>query len=359
MIVLLPFAFLAGIVTILSPCILPVLPIVLSGSVGGRSRPYGVITGFVVSFSLFTLVLSSLVQILGIPPNALRVAAVVTILAFGLVMLVPKFRDVFELAISKIANKRGGGQRGCQRDSEQTQSKGFFGGLIVGFSLGLVWTPCVGPIIASVISLAITQSIDGGAVLIILTYSIGTSIPMLAIILGGKSLLKRIPVLSRNPAAVQRVFGVLMILMAVAIGFEWDRKFQAGILRVFPNYGAGLTAFENIDSIQKVLDTRSGSGSETTIDASMQVLTDLTLHENNLGEYGLAPEIVTDGQWFNLEGLGIDVTEDQRISMEDLRGKVVLLDFWTYSCINCVRTLPYLRSWYDKYHQEGFILLAG
>ena len=355
MIVLLPFAFLAGIVTILSPCILPVLPIVLSGSVGGRSRPYGVITGFVVSFSLFTLVLSSLVQILGIPPNALRVAAVVTILAFGLVMLVPKFRDVFELAISKIANRRGGGLR----DSEQTQSKGFFGGLIVGFSLGLVWTPCVGPIIASVISLAITQSIDGGAVLIILTYSIGTSIPMLAIILGGKSLLKRIPVLSRNPAAVQRVFGVLMILMAVAIGFEWDRKFQAWILRVFPNYGAGLTAFENIDSIQKVLDTRSGSGSETTIDASMQVLTDLTLHENNLGEYGLAPEIVTDGQWFNLEGLGIDVTEDQRISMEDLRGKVVLLDFWTYSCINCVRTLPYLRSWYDKYHQEGFILLAG
>ena len=158
MLVVLPFAFLSGIVTILSPCILPVLPVVLSGSVGGRSRPFGVITGFVVSFSVFTLILSSLVQALGIPPDTLRVAAVVLIVLFGLVLLVPRLRLGFEMIASRLAGAGGG----------RTGSRGFSGGLLTGFSLGLVWTPCVGPIMASVISLAVTQSVDGGSVFIII-----------------------------------------------------------------------------------------------------------------------------------------------------------------------------------------------
>ncbi len=348
MIILLPFAFLSGIVTILSPCILPVLPVVLSGSMGGKSRPFGVITGFVVSFSVFTLILSSLVQALGISPDVLRVAAVVLILFFGLVMLVPRLRHGFEKVASRIA--RGG--------RSQTQSKGFTGGLLIGLSLGLVWTPCVGPIMASVISLAITQSIDRGAVFIILAYSLGTSIPMLAIMLGGRTLMKRVPVLSRNPAKIQQVFGVLMILVGVSIGFGWDRRFQSAVLRIFPNYGSGLTAFENTEPVRDALDARSES--ETggmMMTGSAQVMFDVPPKNGVLGDYGPAPEIVTSGEWFNIDALGI-AAEDGVITMKDLRGKVVLVDFWTYSCVNCVRTVPHLRSWYDTYRDDGFVIIG-
>ena len=346
MLVLLPFAFLSGVVTILSPCILPVLPIVLSGSVGGRSRPFGVIAGFVLSFSVFTLVLSTIVRALAIPPDALRVAAVVLILLFGLVMLVPRLRLGFEMIASRMA----GGGRG------RTQSKGFSGGLVTGFSLGLVWTPCVGPIMASVISLAITQSVDGGSVFIILAYSLGTAIPMLAIMLGGRTLIKRVPVLSRNTAGIQKVFGVLMILVAVSIGLGWDRRFQSAVLSLFPNYGSGLTAFENAEPVRQALDARSKTGAAMTAGSS-PALFDEAPENGKPGDYGPAPEIVTAGEWFNIDALGT-AAADGNVTMEELKGKVVLLDFWTYSCINCVRTIPYLRSWYEAYRDDGFVIIG-
>ena len=353
MIVLLPFAFLSGIVTILSPCILPVLPIVLSGSVGGKGRPFGVIAGFIVSFSVFTLVLTSLVQASGLAPDALRVAAVVLIFFFGLVMLVPRLRHGFEMIASRIAR---GGQG-------QTQTKGFAGGLLVGSSLGLIWTPCVGPIMASVISLAINQSVDGGAVFIILAYSLGTSIPMLTIMLGGRTMMKRVPVLSRNPDRIQQVFGVLMILVAVTIGLGWDRRFQSAVLRIFPNYGSGLTAFENAEPVRDALDARSDSKTGGMVmSGSPQVVFDVPPKNvppkgGGLGDYGPAPEIVTDGEWFNIDALG-SAAGDGVINMNDLRGKVVLVDFWTYSCVNCVRTIPHLRSWYDTYRDDGFVIIG-
>ncbi|HVO39373.1 MAG TPA: cytochrome c biogenesis protein CcdA, partial [Spirochaetia bacterium] len=173
MTVLLAFAFISGVITILSPCILPVLPIVLSGSVGGgKARPFGVLAGFVASFTVFTLALSAIVHALGIPADALRWVAVVLIVLFGIVMLVPRLRDGFELLASRIASRgtrqgaipapgagavAAGGAAGA--GAVAARRAGFGSGLVVGLSLGLVWTPCVGPIMASVISLAITQHV--------------------------------------------------------------------------------------------------------------------------------------------------------------------------------------------------------
>ncbi len=239
MIVLLGFAFLSGVITILSPCILPVLPIVLSGGVGGgKARPFGVLAGFVVSFTAFTLTLSAIVQALGIPVDALRIVAVVLIVLFGVVMLVPWLSVRFELLTSRIARKSGGGV-GAPGTPKRT---GFWSGVVVGLSLGLIWTPCVGPIMASVISLALTQHVDGGSVSITLAYTLGTSIPMLGVMLGGRALLNRVPALTRNSGNIQKGFGVLMIVMGVAIGMGWDRQFQSFILRTLPGYGTGLTA---------------------------------------------------------------------------------------------------------------------
>lgn len=245
MLVLAFFALLSGIITILSPCILPVLPIVLSGSIGGKSKPLGIITGFIISFSIFTLTLSVIVQTFNLSPQSLRLFAVIVITVFGLILFIPKLQLFFELFISRVIKKQ-----------PKNQKSGFFGGVVVGTSLGLIWTPCVGPIMASVITLAISQNVDGGAVIIVLAYSLGTSIPMLGIMLGGRSLLNRFPKLVQHTGNIQRIFGVVMIVTGLSIGVGLDRKFQSFILNTFPNYGTSITAIENSEIIERELEKR-------------------------------------------------------------------------------------------------------
>ncbi|MDA8425436.1 MAG: cytochrome c biogenesis protein DipZ [Treponema sp.] len=351
MAVLLVFAFVSGVITILSPCILPVLPIVLSGSVGGgKARPLGIISGFVVSFTVFTLTLSALVQALNIPPDALRYVAVVLIGLFGLVMVIPPLGRAFEAAASRLA---GLGSRGGMKASART---GFGPGLLIGLSLGLIWTPCVGPIMASVISLALTQRVDGGSVLITLAYTLGTSIPMFAVMMGGRALLAKVPALVKRSASIQRGFGVLMLLVAAAVGFGWDRRFQAAVLAAFPNYGSGLTAIETTAPVRTALQARSsrrvgglGSAAGAAMAASGVFAGASQSSEGGvLADLGVAPRLVADGQWFNSPPL----------TMAALRGKVVLVDFWTYSCVNCVRTIPYLKAWYKAYAQDGFVIIG-
>ena len=338
MFILLLFAFLSGVVTILSPCILPILPIVLSGSVGGKRRPYGVILGFILSFSIFTLTLSAIVQFLNIPADALRIIAVVLIVLFGVIMLVPQFTLLFEKFASRM-----------NRNTKQSKAtSGFKGGLVVGFSLGLIWTPCVGPIMASVISLAITQAVDGGSVLIILAYSLGTSIPMLAIMVGGRKLISRFSKLSANSRKVQQGFGVLMIVVGLSIGFGLDRRFQTAVLDIFPGYGEGLTFFETIEPVQNAINNRNAPPPAMMMTGEEAISFDIEPKNARLGDYGMAPEIITNGMWFNSEPLTI----------EELKGKVVIVDFWTYSCINCVRTIPHLQSWYEAYKDEGLVIIG-
>jgi cytochrome c biogenesis protein CcdA/thiol-disulfide isomerase/thioredoxin len=358
-IVLLAFAFVSGVITILSPCILPVLPIVLSGSVGGgRARPFGVLAGFVASFTVFTLALSAIVQALGIPVDALRIAAVVLVILFGLVMVVPWLQDRFEVLAARIARRRAG------RGSPATR-QGFWSGLLVGLSLGLIWTPCVGPIMASVISLALTQHVDSGSVLITLAYTLGTSIPMLGVMLGGRALVSRVPALTRHAAGIQKGFGVLMIVMGIAIGVGWDRQFQSFVLRALPGYGTGLTAIEQTAPVKAALKSRTSQSGSPAVTAAAGTFEapDAAPHGGVLGDYGAAPDFVASGPWFNTEGLAAASGQTSSggsmpLTLAALRGKVVVVDFWTYSCVNCVRTIPYLRAWYDAYRDKGLVIVG-
>jgi cytochrome c biogenesis protein CcdA/thiol-disulfide isomerase/thioredoxin len=337
---LLFFAFVSGVVTILSPCILPVLPIVLSGSTGGKKRPLGVVVGFVASFSIFTLALSALIQAFNINPNILRIIAVVIILIFGLILVIPKLQEKFELLASRFLSKR----------KPKANRTGFSGGLLLGTSLGLVWTPCVGPIMASVISLAITQNVDSASVFIILAYSLGTALPMLGIMFGGRKLIAKFPTLSNNSGKIQRIFGIFMIIVGLAIATGLDRQFQTAVLRAFPNWGTGITAFESSDTVIDALDKLEPEV-KTELDWSNAP------SRGKLANFGIAPELVTTGEWFNLDQLDL-VEGTKKITMEDLKGKVVLLDFWTYSCVNCVRTIPYLASWYETYKDDGLVIIG-
>ena len=336
MILLFAFAFLAGIITVLSPCILPILPIVLTSSLGTskkveRSRPYGVVMGFILGFTFFTLFLSTIVRILGIPADSLRLFSVFVIALFGVSLLVPKFQAMTEQLFAKMSAMIPSGQ----------SRTGFTGGLIIGLSIGLLWTPCVGPILASVISLAITGTVTIQAVLITFSYSLGTAIPMFAIIRGGQSALKNVPWLLKNLSNIQKIFGILMILTAVAIFFNFDRTFQTFILNKFPNYGLGLTQIED----NKLVRDQLGQKQNTEVKPEDMGKPMFSL----LNKKGItAPELISGGQWFNSDPL----------TLTQLKGKVVIIDFWTYSCINCQRTLPYLKDWYAKYHDKGLEIIG-
>lgn len=257
MLQLIVFSFLAGLVTILSPCILPILPIVLSGgATGGKKRPFGIIIGFILSFTFFTLALSSLVRTLGISADLLRSISVVIILGFGLSLLVPTFTKITESLFNRLSTIL---------PNQNNQGSGFGGGVLLGLSLGLVWTPCVGPIIASVITLAATSSVNLGATLVTISYSIGTAIPMFAIMYSGRTFSQKYPWILAHTEALQKVFGTVMIIMAIAILFNLDRAFQTYVLTIFPNYGSNLTKFENNDFVQNQLNNLTTPTTHATL----------------------------------------------------------------------------------------------
>lgn len=228
------FAFLAGLVTVLSPCVLPLLPVLLAGATeGGRRRPLGLILGFVGTFTAVTLALSTLVRSLGISPDINRLAAGFVLIVFGLVLVVPALHRGFErLAGSFAARAPAGG------------GNGFGGGLVIGAGLGLAWSPCVGPIMASVITLALNQQVDGAAVAVTLAFSLGTALPMAAVMVGGRGLVRRLGWFQRNAETVQRVMGVLVALVGLGILLGWDRQIQILLLTWFPGWELALTSWE-------------------------------------------------------------------------------------------------------------------
>lgn len=327
MLILILFAFLGGLITILSPCILSILPVVLSGTItGGKRRPLGVVTGFIVSFTFFTLFLSAIVRATGLSADALRLIAVIVIAFFGISLLIPPLQIAIEKLFSRLT----------QWAPKQNTSDGFVSGILVGLSLGLLWTPCVGPILASIITLAATRSVGFSAVIITLAYAAGTAIPLFAITVGGRNLLARHPWLLANTARIQKGFGVLMLLTALAIYNSWDRQFQTYILDTFPGYGAGLTKLEDNQIVRNQLQTLKEGG---------------PMFKSSTSDFGNAPEFVTGGKWFNPPAGGPP-------TMKTLRGKVVLVDFWTYTCINCIRTLPYITTWNEKYKDKGLVIVG-
>lgn len=333
MILLIIFAFFAGIVTILSPCILPILPIVLSGSMSGnKHRPLGIVLGFIASFTFFTLFLSLIVNATGISGQNLRFISIGILFIFGLSLLVPKLQVMMETFFSSLS--------GVQKTQNRT---GFLGGIVIGLSLGLLWTPCVGPILAAVISLALTNSVTIETFVITLAYAIGTALPMLLIMLTGRRLFIKFPTLLDSTSHIQKGFGIIMIILSLGLYFGVDRSFQTWILTVFPSYGAGLTQFEQASFIKSALKNISSPSQNTSVMGKPSF-------DTQKGR--MAPEVISGGQWFNLpEG-------KTSLTMADLKGKVVLIDFWTYSCINCQRTFPYLKDWWTKYKDQGLVIIG-
>ncbi len=309
---LLFFAFLAGIFTVLSPCILPILPAILSaGTAQGRLRPLGIILGLICSFTFFTLTLTAIVHATGLSPNVLRYGAIVLIFLFGLVMIFPKLSNWFAAVTAPVANL---GQKLTK------PSSGFYGGAIFGVALGLLWTPCAGPILAAITTLVATHAINLMTVLMTISYSLGAGVPMFLIAYGGSRIVQSSRFLSQHSEGIRQIFGVLMVGVAVVLTFHWDMLVEQKLSRFIPS-----TVVENNEKVQQLL--QGGK---------------------KLGDLGKAPELVGITGWINSPPL----------TMEELKGKVVLIDFWTYSCINCLRTLPYLEKWDADYKDRGLVIIG-
>jgi len=335
---LLFFAFLSGVITIFAPCIWPLLPLLLSVSAGeGRLRPLGIVSGIVVSFTIFTLFLAYLLSVLPIPPDIFRTIAAVIIILLGLTLLIPAINRMLEGWVSRFSGKFGGAA-GAKR-------KGFGGGFVSGFLLGTLWTPCAGPILAAVATLAATRAVTVEAVFVTLAFAIGVGIPLFIIAQLGQRVFVKSRKLSPYTARIQQVFGVIMILTAMAILTNFDKTIQIKLLDAFPSYSSFLTVFEENEAAQEQLDALVGNDSDMSADNEKSMERGTTSKLDNLGK---APEFAGIEVWLNSEPL----------TMEALRGKVVLIDFWTYSCINCIRTLPYVTKWHEMYKDRGFTVIG-
>lgn len=340
MLILLFFAFLAGIVTVLSPCVLPVLPALLSAGGGkGRLRPIGIVCGLIFSFTFFTLTLTAIVHLTGISPDFLRYIAIALIVIFGLLMIFPALGEKFAEATSGIANL---GQ--AVQEKSKLFGSGFWSGFVLGIALGLVWTPCAGPILATITTLVATSAVTWFTFLITLAYSIGAAIPMFVIIYGSKKIISSSKGLSNYAEWIRKGFGVLMILGALAIAFHYDVKFQQIAIQYIP-----LINVENNSAVKKELERlRDLNSSISNKNFILPTEESLSKKGAALPKIAVVPEIIGITGWVNTDPF----------TLEQLRGKVILIDFWTYSCINCIRTFPYLKDWYAKYKDKGFIIVG-
>lgn len=328
---LLIFAFISGLVTILAPCIWPLLPIILSTSLGGgKAKSLGITLGIMVSFAVFTLSISYLVNLFGFDPNSLRLFAVIILVILGLMMIIPAFGRLIEAWVSRLSGSFG---------ANTTQRSGFWGGLLTGGTLGIIWTPCAGPILAAIATIAATSQVTSGTVLVTIAYVLGVGIPLFFFSYGGQKLIADTRALSPYTERIQQVFGILLLLTAILIYTNYDRVLQAKLLDLFPQYSSALTAFESNPAVKQELDKLKNSNggflSPQNGGSTLPVLGD-------------APEFTGITSWLNSKPL----------TMQDLRGKVVLIDFWTYTCINCIRTLPYITTWYDKYKDDGLVVVG-
>ena len=225
-------ALLAGVVTIAAPCTLPMLPILLGASVGqtGKLRPALIALGFVISFSAVALLLSAINRIFDFDPNVLRSAAAILLLGFGLLMIWPAPFEWLSIRINGIAGSAG----------NAASRQGNIGGFVLGTTLGLVWTPCAGPVLGSILTVVATSKDAAWASTLLVVYAIGAAIPMLAVAYGGQAVTSRVRSIARISPKLQQGFGVVVIAFAVASYFQYDTLIVAWLTAFYPQGQIGL-----------------------------------------------------------------------------------------------------------------------
>ncbi len=346
MLLLYLIGFVGGLVVGISPCILPVLPVILvagattpvarrvaeaSGApspsatatataaavVGSRNRrSYAVIAGIVLSFSLVTLAGSALLSAVGLPQDFLRDAGLVILGAVAVGLLVPALGEMLERPFARFGRH---------------QPTGGSSGFVLGLGLGVLFTPCAGPILSAITTVGATHRVGFTSVILTLVFACGAAVPLLAFALAGERLGVH---LRAHAVLVRQIGGAVLAVMTLVLAFSWADGLQTAL----PGYTSALQrTIEGGSYAKKQLEALEGT--------SAGKLTSCT-PGTTLVRCGQAPAFKGITKWLNTPG-------DKPITLKSLRGKVVLVDFWTYSCINCQRSLPHVEAWYSRYHADG------
>jgi cytochrome c biogenesis protein CcdA/thiol-disulfide isomerase/thioredoxin len=337
--------FLGGLITGISPCVLPVLPVIfLSGAEHTRglrsaARPYLVIAGLVCSFSLATLVGSALLTALHLPQDAIRWTALVVLTLIGLGLIFPPVQHVIERPFARIPLR---------------ETKSGTDGFGLGLTLGALYVPCAGPVLAAIVVAGGTESIGPGTLVLTAAFAVGNALPLLAFAVAGQRVAERVSAFRRRQRAIQVAGGIMMIVLAVGLVFNLPATLQ----RAIPDYTTAMQNRLGANEIQRTLN--AGSTPSPAADSALQLnpdhtgngqLSDCTEGSAQLQQCGPAPAITGITGWLN-------TPDGKPLDAASVRGKVVLIDFWAYSCINCQRAIPHVVDWYNRYRDSGFVAIG-
>lgn len=224
-----PLALLAGLLTIASPCILPVMPILLGTSVDrpSHTRPLCIAAGFIVTFASLAMLLGAASSVIQIAQESVRNTSIALLALSGLLRLWPRPYAWLVERLARPLHRMGKTFAPAAPDASNS------GGFVLGMSLGAVWTPCAGPVLASILLLVVKQQDLGWSAVLLTLYAIGAAIPMLAIIYGGQYMTQRVGLVARHAQRLQQLFGLLVILTAVAIHLQYDILISAWMTSFF------------------------------------------------------------------------------------------------------------------------------
>ncbi|HVS68643.1 MAG TPA: cytochrome c biogenesis protein DipZ [Mycobacteriales bacterium] len=350
---LLLIGFLAGLLTIVTPCILPVLPAVVASGItaGGRRRALAIATGLALAFGLSALLSIRILTALGLPLGLRYDLALVVLYLLAIGFLVPRAGELIERPFARL---------GLGRAPDSSAR-----GLVLGASLGLLYLPCAGPIFSAISAVGAQHGTFGfDAIALTAAYSVGIAAPILVLILLTERLTSAVAWLRAHAVRVRQVGGVMLLASAIAITFGAATTLQTSL----PSYTASIERHltdstsirADLDQIgnphesarakrlQNALHEPMPSASPSFVPMADQVP---TVAAADLPDYGPAPDFARITRWLNTPG-------GSALRLSQLRGKVVLVDFWTYSCINCLRSLPHVERWYSRYHSDGFEVIG-
>jgi cytochrome c biogenesis protein CcdA/thiol-disulfide isomerase/thioredoxin len=353
MLLLMLFALIAGAGTAITPCVLPVVPALLASSAtGGRRRPIGIVIGLGFTFTIAIVLLAQLVKGVGLASGAARTLAIVVLIVFGVALLLPDVTARVEAPLSRLG-----------RFGPKSRGTGFWSGLGVGAALGFVCAPCAGPILAAVTSVSASSGASARVVLVAISYAVGLSSVLLVYAFAGRAAIDRIRRVGRGNT-INRALGVVLLATGVLMVFNVDVRFEEALAKdaslpailvdptrslenssAVQNRLASLRPTSRFVTAQKVASARPVSTAAEREVAIPGVKTPA------LTDLGTAPNFTGTEDWFNTPG-------DRPLSLTQLRGHVVLVDFWTYTCINCLRTLPFLKGLYAQYHKYGLDIIG-
>lgn len=310
-------SFLAGILTVLAPCVLPLLPVIIGGGIGGNKwRPYIITFSLAASLVLFTVLLKLTSLLININPDYIKYFSGIIIIFLGLISIFPAIWE-------RITMRFGLSQKSDNLLETANEKKGVIGDILTGFALGPVFSSCSPTYALALATVLQGKIIDG--VINMFFYILGLVLVFLLISIFGRRLTKRLKFIVDPQGIFKKVLGVIFVIVGITIITGFDKKIELFIA----NNIFSITSVE-----QKLL-------SQTTAKTSTTALIDPAIAK-------MAPEITGVTNWIN----------SQPLNKESLKGKVVLYDFWTYSCINCQRTFPYLNDWYSKYKDDQFVVVG-